>query len=914
MKRRRWLVPEVVQTSAMDCGPATLKCLLEGHGIPVSYGRLREACQVDVDGTSIDTMEQLAKQVGLAAEQVMLPTDHVLLDSAKSLPAIVVMRAASGATHFMLAWRRYGPFIQVMDPAKGRRWMTRTSFAAELHAHVHPVPAAAWRAWAGSESFTDPLRDRLATLGVSRSVVDSLLAEVSAEPDWFPFGCLDAVTRLATELQAAGGLPSGRAGAFVRTLLKQVRAEPDDALERIPASYWSVLPSSPGAEGPPEMRSAETLGFRGAVLVRVDPDAPLPVVDATGDDEPTGNRLSPDLPPEVAAALREGDAKPGRRLLAWLREESNLSWLALVTGSVVAAAGVLLELLLFRGLLELGRWLESPLQQVAALGLFSLLLIGLLLLELPLVGTLLRFGRHLETRMRLALHETLPRIADRYFQSRPASDMTERAHALHRLRLLPDLGGQVLRTALLLAFTTAGIIWLDPRVLVPALVGAACAPVLAWLAQPWLAERDLRVRNHGSALSRFHVDSLLGLVPIRLHGAERALRREHEGLLVEWARANLAHQRGSVLVDATQALLGFGATAWIVATHLTHAGATPSVLLLLYWALRLPVLGQTLTQLLVQGPQMRNITLRLLEPLGAPEVDEAQPATDDPGGADAGASPADAPGVTIELDGVTVRAGGHVLLSDVSLELAAGEQVALVGASGAGKSSLVGLLLGLHRAATGTVLIDGRPLDTTTLRELRRQVAWVDPSVHLWNRSLLENLRYGNDDEGEPLDRCLDDAELLAVLERLPDGLSTELGESGGLVSGGEGQRVRLGRALLSGRARLVLLDEALRGLDRSQRRRLLARARERWAGATLICVTHDLEASRDFERVLVLEGGRLVEQGSPSELHERQDSRYRALLDRDADNRNVAWAAAAWRRVELRAGTLLHDLPSEEP
>ena len=68
---RRWLAPEVVQTSSMDCGPAALKCLLEGHGIPVSYGRLREACQTSVDGTSIDTIEAVANHLGLAAEQVL---------------------------------------------------------------------------------------------------------------------------------------------------------------------------------------------------------------------------------------------------------------------------------------------------------------------------------------------------------------------------------------------------------------------------------------------------------------------------------------------------------------------------------------------------------------------------------------------------------------------------------------------------------------------------------------------------------------------------------------------------------------------------------------------------------------------------------------------------------------------------
>src|SRR5262250_2260081 len=112
--RRRFLAPEVVQTSAMDCGPAALKCLLEGFGVPVSYGRLREACQTSVDGTSIDTIETLAQSLGLDAEQVMLPVDHLLLPESEALPAIVVVRLPSGLTHFVVVWRVHGGWVQVM--------------------------------------------------------------------------------------------------------------------------------------------------------------------------------------------------------------------------------------------------------------------------------------------------------------------------------------------------------------------------------------------------------------------------------------------------------------------------------------------------------------------------------------------------------------------------------------------------------------------------------------------------------------------------------------------------------------------------------------------------------------------------------------------------------------------------------
>ncbi len=99
MSGRRLFAPEVIQTSAIDCGPAALRCLLEGFGINASYGRLREACQTSVDGTSIDVIEQVANQLGLEAEQTMVPLDHLLIAEADVFPALLV-----GAMHFSARW------------------------------------------------------------------------------------------------------------------------------------------------------------------------------------------------------------------------------------------------------------------------------------------------------------------------------------------------------------------------------------------------------------------------------------------------------------------------------------------------------------------------------------------------------------------------------------------------------------------------------------------------------------------------------------------------------------------------------------------------------------------------------------------------------------------------------------------
>jgi ATP-binding cassette subfamily B protein len=253
-------------------------------------------------------------------------------------------------------------------------------------------------------------------------------------------------------------------------------------------------------------------------------------------------------------------------------------------------------------------------------------------------------------------------------------------------------------------------------------------------------------------------------------------------------------------------------------------------------------------------------------------------------------------------------------LHDIQIHVEAGSHVAIVGASGAGKSSLAGLLLGWHRAAVGRILIDGEPLDAARLDRLRRETAWVDPAIQLWNRSLIANLLYGRSDPTDvDLGEVLQEADLYPVLQRLPEGLQTALGERGGLLSAGEGQRVRLGRGLHHQSARLVLLDEPFRGLDRVQRRALLQRARRFWHGATLLCITHDVSDTQTFPRVLVLDTGRIVEEGCPAALAADPRSRYRAFLDAEAVVRSGLWSNEVWRRLCLKGGRLTAS-PAEDP
>jgi ABC-type bacteriocin/lantibiotic exporter with double-glycine peptidase domain len=889
-RRRRFFVPEVVQTSAMDCGPASLHCLLRGFGLPSSYARLQEACQVDLDGTSINTIERIATSLGLDAEQVMMPADHVTLPAAEALPALVVVRR-DGMLHFLIAWRRIGPYVQVMDPARGRRWVRVIDFQAELHVHAQRVPASGWREWAGSEESVQALRARLDTLGVQRSTRDALLDTARADDGWRGLAALDATVRMAADLVARGRV---RRGADATDLLVGILTndrEEWDQPSLVPSVYWSVSP---------DRASDEHLILRGAVLLRIRGA----LADASDARDPAAD-MGPAVPSSFAAALSEPAERPFADVWRLVARHGVGAPALLASAVGLAAAGAVFELLLLRGMLEWNQILSLREQRLVAVALVVTVIGALMLLDLAISDGVLRIGRRIETRLRALLLEKLPRLSDRYFRSRLVSDMALRAHSLEDLRGLPELATRVCRVAIQLVVTAACLTWLDLRSGVIAWVAVLLVLSVPLAMQRLLAERDLRLRVHGAALGRYYLDSLIGLIAARTHGAERALRRRHESRLVEWGRAGLQFLRGGIAVEALQLAGGLTLAAWIVLDFVGRGGSPGAVLLVVYWALSLPTLGRELATLVRGVPAYGNVITRIAEILDAPEEPARPLHTDEQ----------TAGGVAIEFLEVGVRTGGRAVLDDVNLQIASGEHLAIVGRSGAGKSTLAGLLLGWNEAATGCVLVDGNVLDASTIVALRSRTAWVDPAVQLWNRSLVDNIRYS--DPGVSiwnLGSVITQADLVDVLDRLPGGLQASLGEAGGLTSGGEGQRVRFARALLRRDARLVILDEPFRGLDRDRRRVLLDRAREVWRGATTICITHDIEDTLAFDRVVVVDGGTIVEDDAPQKLALTPGSVYRTLLEAEREVRAGLAAGAEWRRWRVVHGAIVEEPRAAAP
>jgi ATP-binding cassette subfamily B protein len=877
----------------MDCGPATLACLLRGFDVPASYARLRDACQTDVDGTSIDAMQDVAMLLGLDAEQVIVPADHLLLNAAGTLPAIVVTRLPGGLTHFVVVWRRHGPLLQVMDPGVGRRWVPARRFLAEVYVHELAVPAEVFAGWARSAALGRPLLRRLTAVGLGRPAARALVADAAAAPTGEALAALDAAARQAATARRPG--LRRRAGPVVVQLAAS-RAAADE--------HWFARPV-------PAQPDSVTL--RGAVLVRVSgrrADAPTP-------DE---------LPADLRAAVAGPDPRPGRFL--WQRLLGLGGWW-LATRALVAAlaaAGTVAEAVLFRALLSAGSPGADLGRAVAALVALAAVLLAL---DVLVAGQVAAGGRSVETGLRAGLLRRLPVLPDRYVRSRPLSDLAERAHRLHRLRELPALAVELvtLTTQLLLLPLVIGLI--EPASAVPAAATAAAATAVGFLLVPVQAERDLRQRNHVGALARCYLDALAGLAAIRAHRAEAVLAAEHRGLLDRWAAAVRGVHRAALTAELAQGAVGLAGVAWLLATAAGRVTDPATFLLLAYWAVGLPMLGQQAGALARRYPAYRSAAVRLLEPLTAPledtvPADPADPRADlpdpddplnEPADAVAGpvgtpAGPVDDPamrgggggagacrGVEVRLAGVTVAAGGSAVLAVRALVIPPGAAVAVVGRSGSGKSTLAGLLLGWHVPAAGQVLVDGRPLDPAELARLRRHTAWVDPTVTLWNASLAVNLGYGVDGAVPPW--VADQVGLAPVVAGLAADPDQPLGERGRVLSGGEAQRVRLGRATAQGDVRLAVLDEPFRGLDREQRRALLSRARTWWPGATLIFVTHDVTDTLGFDRVLLVENGRIVEDGAPAVLAARTGSGYRALLAAEQAV-TARFESRAWRRLRV--------------
>jgi ATP-binding cassette subfamily B protein len=875
MARCPFLAPEVLQISTMDCGVAALTTFVSGYGVDVSYERLRQACQTSVDGTSIDALEDVANELGVISCQHLVPTDLFARSLDGRLPAVLIVSEMGQPPHFVVLWRRIGSWLHVMDPATGRVWIREAELRRRLLINHHPLSEDDFRDWFAASSYRamlERLCDETLT-GLRAAHARSVLASPDSAAT---LGAVDAALRLTAKLKPRVRMQSSLDEGYER-FFRLAHTDP----ESVPAALRGLTPTADG-------------GLLVTAAVALAPEQL---------DHPMTSQVTGPGGAELLASPGERSARALlQRISELLGQDGRALTVACVVGTAAIALASAVEVIVFRALWDAPRVLTTfglRVDGVLVLG-SMLLLMGLLQAALTWASKAL--GRLLELRMRTLTLTLLPVAPDDFVRTRPISDLAYRAHAL-------SLGGQLpvsvmtgVRALFDVLVSMAALSILDP--VNAAIVGLWVFAIGGTMvfADRRLGEIDNRFHAHGARLLGLFLDALRGFRPLRLHGYQNAFRTEQDRELANWKQTGEKQVETLASLDALSALLGVLLPAVIFLAFTERRGDPRLFVILAFWTFRIPSATQRLFSTLFALPAQRRSLERILEIANAVRPDRWSTATD----STADRAEATATGVSIELEGVSVVANGHTILADVDLHIPAAQHVAIVGPSGAGKSSLAGLLLGLHTPGTGAVRVDGRSLSADELEALRAQIAWVDAAGQLWNDTLFSNLEYAaRGRRRRDLLETLETSDVLSVLDGMDLGLNTPVGSEGRLLSGGEGQRVRLGRALLPATARLAVLDEPFRGLDRATRRRLAFRSRLVWKQATMLFISHDISHALDFDRVLVVDGGRIVEDGHPLELAGLEGSRFAALLRAEEDVLHRTWSPTKWRRIRVEDGTV---------
>ena len=238
-------------------------------------------------------------------------------------------------------------------------------------------------------------------------------------------------------------------------------------------------------------------------------------------------------------------------------------------------------------------------------------------------------------------------------------------------------------------------------------------------------------------------------------------------------------------------------------------------------------------------------------------------------------------GAAVAFNNVAFRyPGGVQVFEKFSLRIQAGQRLGLVGQSGGGKSSLFMLLQRFYDIQNGSITIDGQDISRVTQQSLREAISVVPQDISLFHRSIMENIRYGrpNASDDEVLRAAI--AARCDFIENLPEGMATIVGDRGIKVSGGQRQRIAIARAFLKD-APILLLDEATAALDGASEEAIREALSRLMRGRTVIAIAHRLATLRNFDRVVVLQGGRIIEDGPPDILVQGRGP-YRELVARE--------------------------------
>lgn len=506
------------------------------------------------------------------------------------------------------------------------------------------------------------------------------------------------------------------------------------------------------------------------------------------------------------------------------------------------------------------------------------------LLGLQLVGSFLyqylstRLGLRTVTRLRRRLFTHLLELPSLFFADQKAGDLSS--------RMTSDVGSiQYLLTngvvsfiravvtfvgALLLMFQVNVKLTLVVLLLVPATV------LLVSLFGRRLRKLSRRMYDDLGELSN-HVQEVAGAIrAIKVFGSQPHELSRFDGRLDGYYQAGRSRALlQSALESGAQVLLWLCLITIVVyGFYLTSQGAASygELVTFMLLAFRVATPLGALTGLYASAQGAAAAAGRLDDVFRSPPESIALAGATASADASASVRPAGA-GLVVEEVGFRYDTGrdASATLQGVSFTLARGERLALVGPSGAGKTTLACLLLRLFDPQQGRILLDGKPYPEYDLRALRRRMAYVPQEAVLYDASIAENIRFGLvEASDEAVRQAAERAQALAFIERLPDGFAARVGDRGVRLSGGERQRLALARAFLRN-PDLLVLDEPTSALDAASEDAVRRALAELMAGRTTIVVAHRLSLVRDLDQILVLDGGRTVEHGSHDQLLAQQ-------------------------------------------
>ena len=430
---------------------------------------------------------------------------------------------------------------------------------------------------------------------------------------------------------------------------------------------------------------------------------------------------------------------------------------------------------------------------------------------------------------------------------------------------------QVLHTLSFVTIYVAGSLWLmasiDPRLIWPLAVWLLCYLGLMAYVIPRLQKASARYQGSYAELTGMLVDSYANIDVIKLFADAKVEDKEARRRFALTRETFVRVQRLEVLVNSSMLFLGSFLIVALVgyAVVLWQSGGAPLGLIAASLALSFRITGMAewmldaVSSLFAHLGAMRQSLLTVSQPLAITDAPNAKPLAATKG--------------EIAFRQVTHHYGkGDGGLDGVSLRIAAGQKVGLIGRSGTGKSTLINLLLRFFDAEAGTIEIDGQDVRQVTQDSLRRQIAVVGQEASLLHRSIRDNIAYGNPDVTE--DAILDVVEKASAsdfIARLKDmegrtGLDARAGERGVQLSGGQRQRVAIARAILKD-APILVLDEATSALDSEVEAEIRDTLYGIMEDKIVIAIAHRLSTIARMDRIVVLDRGRIVEDGTHAEL-----------------------------------------------